>query len=255
MKVVFNIFLFLVLLTQKQAFGYEVVPSRGTIIIEKNKSHSFFVKGNYITKPIGIEICAKNWSIDKYGNQDYSDEADDLNIFPSSFILVPGKNQKVKVTYKGKKTLDKEKTYRVVVDEVSLDHEIPTDGLNEEQDEKGPNFSIKLSKRYVTSLFVTSKSFKDDIRAFFKVYKSESHQPKLILELKNFGLQSKRVKDYFVKVKSTNKQLQDAIDQLETPTVSLFSKSERLVEFLLPDKLDLKDIDSSDFSLHYREFD
>lgn len=255
MKVVFKFFLFVIICIQQQIIGYEVSPSRGTIVVEKNKSHTLFILGNHITKPIGIEVCAKNWTMDSHGDQDYSEMTDDLQIFPSSFILVPGKKQKVKVTYKGKKPLEQEKTYRVIVDEVRLDHETPEEELSETDDDSGPKFAINLSKRYVTSLFVTSKSFKDDVRALFKVYPNENQQPTLALHLKNYGLQSKRVKNYSLKVKSDNKQLQEALNQISPPSVYLFSKGERSIEFLLPEALNLQDLDPSAFSLHFKPID
>lgn len=252
MKVVSIFFLFFIILIQQELNSFYVIPSSGTIVIEKKKYHTLNVMASDITKPTGIEICARKWDVDTKGDQDYSETTDDLQIFPTSFVLYPGKKQKVKVLYKGEKPLQQEKTYRLIVDEVSIADDIPLGEPIELEKTETSSVAINLTKRYVTSFFVTSKSFKDDIHASFKVFSNENEQPTLALSLKNYGLKIGKLKDYYIDVKSDNEQLKEAVKEITPPMLHVFSKHERLVEFALPELLNLQDIDPSSFSLEFR---
>jgi len=91
---------------------------------------SYYQASNSADYPIAVVVEVTDWNIKEDGTED-NQATDELVVFPSRFVLKGKTMRKIRVSYRGKKALSHEKTYRVIIREVpvSFDKEERLSGI------------------------------------------------------------------------------------------------------------------------------
>ena len=110
---------------------------------------------NNTAEPAAVEMMIKSRAMAINGDDVLGDADDQFSIFPPQLVLQPGQQQSVRVQYIGAATIDKERAFRLVVEQLPVDlGEAPQDGGR-----------MRLLVKYIASLYVVPRN----VRALLSV--------------------------------------------------------------------------------------
>ena len=110
---------------------------------------------NNTAEPAAVEMVIKSRAMAINGDDVLGDADDQFSIFPPQLVLQPGQQQSVRVQYIGAATIDKERAFRLVVEQLPVDlGEAPQDGGR-----------MRLLVKYIASLYVVPRN----VRALLSV--------------------------------------------------------------------------------------
>lgn len=101
------------------------------------------------TIPVVFRVLTREQSMD---GSEKNNETSDISIFPPQMLLGPGQEKAVRVTYKGDSNFSKEKSFRVIAQQVPVE-------LKENKKSAG----IKMLLKFQNALYVQSKEYKSKL--------------------------------------------------------------------------------------------
>jgi len=100
---------------------YAVVMSPLTQTVDSRKKiHMTFMVGNPSKEPVAVDFSVLRL-LDTNNNKEKREATDNVQVYPSQFVLKGKENKKVRVRYMGKKLPDIEEVYRVIAKELDID--------------------------------------------------------------------------------------------------------------------------------------
>lgn len=148
---------------------------------------------NTTAEPTAVEISAKTRKMERNGDDTLGDADDQFSIFPAQVVLQPGQVQTIRVQYKGPATLDSERAFRLIAEQLPIDvGQAPQNGGR-----------MRLLVKYVASAYVVPANVKailsvQDIKAV-----SDSKGQWLDVTVQNEGTTRKILRDARLIVGST----------------------------------------------------
>jgi len=132
---------------------------------------------NNTSEPTAVEMTIKSRAMAINGDDVLGDAEDQFNIYPPQLVLQPGQFQSVRVQYVGSATLDNERAFRLVAEQLPVDlGEAPQDGGR-----------MRLLVKYIASVYVVPRN----VRALLSVSEaqivSEGAQRWLQVKVQNDG--------------------------------------------------------------------
>ena len=114
---------------------------------------------NNTAEPAAVEMVIKSRAMAINGDDVLGDADDQFSIFPPQLVLQPGQMQSVRVQYTGAASIDKERAFRLVVEQLPVDlGETPQDGGR-----------MRLLVKYIASLYVVPRN----VRALLSVSEAQ----------------------------------------------------------------------------------
>jgi fimbrial chaperone protein len=114
---------------------------------------------NNTTEPTAVEMVIKSRAMASNGEDVLGDAEDQFSIFPPQLVLQPGQFQSVRVQYIGSATLDKERAFRLIAEQLPVDlGEAPQDGGR-----------MRLLVKYIASVYVVPRN----VRALLSVSEAQ----------------------------------------------------------------------------------
>lgn len=126
------------------AFSFEPITQTYTTT-GPGASHVFRVT-NTTDERIAVRISVRSRTIERDGTEVLGKEADDFIVFPRQMLLEPGERRSIRVRWSGPETIDAERPYRIIAEQVPVD-------LGDEEPTQGGG--IRLTYRYEGSLYVS----------------------------------------------------------------------------------------------------
>lgn len=172
-QVVFTLLLFIF---SANLHAFKFTPMSQTIELDKEQTKAVFTIENDSQEPMAIELKLRTRVMNQDGSekQEKLSESSPLSIYPEQLIVPAAQKRSVRVTWSSEDPLTKEKSYRVVAEQLPV---------NLEDREKSPG--IKMLLRYVAALYINPGKLKSNVQLIKHQFKDDH----LILELENKGLQ------------------------------------------------------------------
>lgn len=139
MKNRFLILLFIVSISP--AFAFNFSPISMDFEDSGSKAAANFEAHNTGSKTIALKITVHKREMDVNGKDILTEAGGDFLVYPARMVLDPGKRQRIRVQYKGPSVNDTEQAYRIIVEQIDLEDDTESAGLN-------------LLYRYIGSLYV-----------------------------------------------------------------------------------------------------
>jgi P pilus assembly chaperone PapD len=100
---------------------YAVVMSPLTQTVDSRKKiHMTFMIGNPSKEPVAVDFSVLRL-LDTNNNKEKREITENVQVYPSQFVLKGKENKKVRVRYMGKKLPDIEEVYRIIAKELDID--------------------------------------------------------------------------------------------------------------------------------------
>ena len=109
----------LLLVASKLLFAINLVPMTETIDSKKTKNIVFKV-ANPTNEPVAVDFSVLK-VLNTQNNQEKRVTTNEIEAYPTQFILAPKETKSVRVRYMGSKLPEKEKVYRVIAQELDID--------------------------------------------------------------------------------------------------------------------------------------
>lgn len=150
-------------------------------------STQIFRLENTTPEPVAVEISMKSRMMKLSGEDELQDAEDQFNVFPSQVVMQPGQVQSVRVQYIGTTTLDRERAFRLIAEQLPIDvGQAPANGGR-----------MRLLVKYVASVYVLPSNLK----AILSITKLEIVDGKwLAITMKNQGKTRKILKDITIDI-------------------------------------------------------
>jgi len=218
-------------------FSWSVTPSRAFIDTEKG-STILTIKGAAKDEAQPVSIYAASRIIDIDGKETYEKIKGKFHIIPSQFLIKPNETKLVRLIWRGKKDLDGELAYRIIIEGVPIT--TPKVLLNE----AGSTASIANLTRFVIPAYVRNKKFKnkEKLSVISHEIKTEDNNKYLLLKIKNTGKKHKYIKDFSLTFKlPDSKKTSVKLEASSLKNSSLIlSKHERILKIAWSDKFPQK---------------
>lgn len=105
---------------------------------------------NTTPEPTAVEVSMKTRKMERNGEDTLGDADDQFNIFPSQVVLQPGQVQTIRVQYTGPATIDVERPFRLIAEQLPIDvGQAPQNGGR-----------MRLLVKYVASAYVVPANVK-----------------------------------------------------------------------------------------------
>ena len=100
---------------------FAVVMSPLTQTVDSRKKiHMTFMVGNPSKEPVAVDFSVLRL-LDTNNNKERREPTNNVQVYPSQFVLKAKENKKVRLRYMGKKLPDIEEVYRVIAKELDID--------------------------------------------------------------------------------------------------------------------------------------
>lgn len=105
---------------------------------------------NTTSETAAVEMSIKARAMAANGDDQLTDADDQFNVFPAQVVLQPGQVQTVRVQYVGVATLDRERAFRLIAEQLPIDvGQVPQNGGR-----------MRLLVKYVASVYVVPANVK-----------------------------------------------------------------------------------------------
>ncbi|MDV3350195.1 molecular chaperone [Leptolyngbyaceae cyanobacterium CCMR0082] len=151
---------------------------------------------NDTDEPIAVEVSVVLSEMDLTGDENFTPAEDDFLVYPPQMILAPDEIQMVRVTWLGDPTPTQELTYRLIAEQLPIHLVNPEAPIPNE-----PRGEIKLSFRYISSVFIRPQNVAPDV-SLVSVEPTviDSGETKLSVVLENQGNGNARLSDWQLEV-------------------------------------------------------
>ena len=181
---------FMLLLSASGSWALAFTPIEMDFTPSGRGSTQIYRLENTLQEPVAVEISVKHRAMAINGDDELTDADDDFNIFPAQVVLRPGQVQTVRVQYNGPASLNTEKAYRLIAEQLPIDiGQAPQNGGR-----------MRLLIKYVTSLYVVPSGVRANVRLMQTRLVTDEGKPWLELLLKNEGTSRRVLKDVKVQV-------------------------------------------------------
>jgi fimbrial chaperone protein len=117
----------------------------------KGKSQIVSVENNS-NEAIAIQISMARREMDILGKEKQIEEEDNFLVYPSQLVLNSKEKRSIKVSWLGPAKVDKEESYRIIVEQLPIDMIKKKDRSN-----------LKILLKYIGAVYITEKNMKSDI--------------------------------------------------------------------------------------------
>lgn len=164
--VLFSLIFFILVPLQVNAAAFKVNPLKLSFSPD-TKTTSLEVS-NTSGGTLTLQVDSKRWSQDSIG-KDILDDTNEILFFPKIVTLKADEKRVIRVNYRGDKVNDKEKTFRIFVQEL----------VDRSRDKNALNFALRFS----IPVFVTPRNASASVR----ISHVETHGDKVSLVVENSG--------------------------------------------------------------------
>ncbi len=123
-------------------------------------------------RPLAVQVSVEEWEISVDG-EELRKPSEDLVVFPSQFILKGKSSRRIKVGTRSREAVDKERAYRVTIQELPVSFELEKDDLSK----------VYMANAYRTSFYVQPADRKSTVA----VTGGSWEESQLVVELTNSG--------------------------------------------------------------------
>ncbi|WP_194435792.1 fimbrial biogenesis chaperone [Vibrio fluminensis] len=183
--------------------NFNISPLSQSIDVKK-KSASFTLE-NMTNQKAAYEVQAYARNLDSDG-EEVRTKTKEIRVFPSKIILEPKQKKRIKVLYLGKKSIGKEKAYRIVF--------MQTDRNVSEDDPQGLNAKFNFH----TAFYVTPKDAQARLTSNLEQYGKNTY-----LSLSNTGSKHAILQDWQLKLSSG---AQSAVYESPLPDVNMLADTQ-----------------------------
>ena len=160
------------------AHAFRFIPFTAEFRPSGPEANQTFRIENNSDSPIAVEITIHRRAMKADGSDVLTPGEDDFVIFPAQVVLPPAESQIVRVQWAGEPTLEQERAYRIIAEQLPID-------LDEEQ---GTGGSVKILVRYVGSIYVAPAGASPDVvLESVEPARSAEGEPRLAVLLRNRG--------------------------------------------------------------------
>jgi len=243
----------LLMYTQIACFSWTVTPASFTLQEGKNPYYHLVVSSQDSPESVPIEVYAGKRTIDKFGNDTYERVEDKFFIYPSTFVLPPGVQQKIRIFWKGEfKDLHEEEAYRIIVEGLPVETKASKVTVSDD----GIVTGIKVLKTYVTSLYINPKQTKAQTILKSHHIGELNGEKTLFFNLKNAGNKHILIKSFNMNITSENNIFEVSENYIKEAfgVINLLPKNEREFTLVLPKDFPENFSDSTKMSLKILEY-
>jgi|JI8StandDraft_1071087.scaffolds.fasta_scaffold159809_2 fimbrial chaperone protein len=145
---------------------------------------------NTTAEVTAVEMSIKARAMAANGDDQLTDADDQFNVFPAQVVLQPGQVQTVRVQYVGLATLDRERAFRLIAEQLPIDvGQAPQNGGR-----------MRLLVKYVASVYVVPTNVKAVLSVTDTKIVAEGNNRWLQVTVNNEGSTRKILKDLKVEV-------------------------------------------------------
>lgn len=133
-------------------FSFTFNPMSQSLELGSSQKASQFLLENDTEEKMAIELTVKARSMDENGKEFLTDTSE-ISVFPPQVIIPPQEKRTIRVTWNGGKTLEQEKAFRVIAEQLPL-----------KVDEKTKSRSgIQMLMKFMAAFYVTPEGAKPNI--------------------------------------------------------------------------------------------
>lgn len=218
------IVLTLVLFASRVAFSYNVQP----MVTEFKPSgpdatRIFYVENTYDEK-LAVQVSTYTRAINEKG-EELREETKNFVVYPDQLVINGKEKRSVRVTYVGPRDIKIQMPYRISFDQLPVD-------LKKKSQIQGAQ--VKFMFNYVTAVYISP----DGVESKVEIESQKKDGDKLKVNFVNNGTAYELLSHFTIKLIGDGKEESiTAEDQKLTDGVNLLPKSNRRIEFHLPEKI------------------
>ena len=193
-------------------FAWHVFPIIHSIDPRKPET-TFNIKAESNEPDATLQIKVLSREIDADGNEKETNTKDFFT-YPSHLILKSGQKRVVRLIWKGDKDMKEEKAYRFIVEGLPVAMQTPISCGDSEDQDRVISATINLSTRSFSSLYVTPKNSKPNIKCVGNALKEVNGEHFLISTFENQGTQHGLIIAFEIEIESNGSVLKFTKTQL-----------------------------------------
>ena len=228
----------MVILLNSNVYGLRVELSNDTFSTSGRAANRNLFVTNNSEKMIALEVYAQSRVMDPVTGVDELEDVEDFLIYPNQLLLQPDEQQVVTLTWVGEQELQKERPFRIIVEELNL-------SLGEE-DDGADEMTVKVAAltKVVKAAYVSPPEAKADVKITgTEVVTDEEGEKKIKITFDNVGTAHKILKQTTIKLtpisggsEQTSETKEYIPDELNG-VLNILAKSQRIIEISWPEDI------------------
>ena len=162
-------------LTLSRAFTFTMEPMSAVVTPAGDGRVATFRVTNDGDERIAIRFRVVSRSISVSGAEENAEVPADFTVYPARTVVEKGQTVSVKIQWRGPATLDRERCYRFIAEEVPIDSG------------KDPSSGLRVLFRYIASVYASGPSFAPSLVARVQPTVDARERGVLSIELANTG--------------------------------------------------------------------
>ena len=218
----------LCLLFSTQVFAFKFTPMSVSISANEGDRHTIVYLENDSSSPIAIQMTLAKRVMNQYGEETYPEENNELSIYPAQLIIPPYEKRSVKVSYNGPKTIEAEKAFRIIAEQLPI----------EVEKTKKKKTNVKILLRYIAALYIDN----DNTQSQIELSKFETSKNDITFYVKNSGTKHQVLSNLKLRISKKNEKAFEinSVDLKNFSGENVLANQERI--FKLPLNNELKKI-------------